>query len=929
MSRKITIAVLALGLLLAGALPAGASAAFGISSVGGYLHDAEGGPLLRAGAHPDLDFTIDLNTTKEPGGEELPDGNPKDIYLTLPPGLIGNPAATPKCTHGELVELNNVADCDPSTQIGIATVINYVGGGSKGETPVPLYNVVPPKGTAGEFAFNLLGDVVYLDSSVTDDGEYRLRTDVSTISQGIAIGGTSIDLWSNPASPSHNFERAEKGSFGPPSPREEQVFIGVDGEGNPEFETVYVPVPVPSSARPQALMTNPTDCSGSPLEFRVRTDSWAEPGLFHEAGYDSDLDGNPLTLTDCDKVPFEASLGAQPSTAQAESPTGFTVDLRLPQSQLPEGTASSLLWGATVTLPEGMAVDPASAAGLGSCSPSQIGLGSDAAPSCPAGAKIGTVRIVTPLLETPLDGDVYLAQQGQNKFGSLLALYLVVDDPTTGIVLKIPGKVDTDPATGRLTARFEDAPKLPVEDLKLALFGGPRAALQTPPTCGTYTTRGEFSPWSGGAPIVATDSFKITSGPEGSACPTGRFDPHLEAGTADPAAGAYSPFEVRISRADGSARLGGVSVLLPKGLLAKLAGIPYCADQALAAIPTGDGSGAAQLGSLSCPAASRVGSVAVAAGAGQSPFWVNTGAAYLAGPYKGAPLSLAIVTPALAGPFDLGDVVVRVALQVDPESAQVTAVSDPLPTILDGIPLDLREVRVSLDRGEFTLNPTSCGPQQVTSTLTALGGATASPSAPFAASSCGGLGFAPKLSLALDGGTSRGAYPRLTARLKAQPGQANLARVSVALPPTEFLAQGHIGTVCTRVQFAADACPANSIYGYAEARTPLLGDPLRGPVYLRSSSHKLPDLVAALRGQIEIDLDGRIDSHDRGIRTTFQTIPDAPISSFVLRLKGGKKSLLENSASLCGKPAKARVAMLGQNGDQHRAAVRLAARCGD
>jgi hypothetical protein len=283
----------------------------------------------------------------------------------------------------------------------------------------------------------------------------------------------------------------------------------------------------------------------------------------------------------------------------------------------------------------------------------------------------------------------------------------------------------------------------------------------------------------------------------------------------------------------------------------------------------------------------------------------------------------------VAGPFDLGNVVVRVALRVDPETSQVSADSDPLPTVLSGIPLDLRAIQVTLDRDGFTLNPTSCAPSAVSAVLTSTGGATASPSAPFAASGCEGLGFAPKLALSLKGGTRRGAYPQLTAKLNARPGQANLARVAVQLPHAEFLAQGHIGTVCTRVQFAASQCPARSVYGYAEARTPLLSQPLRGPVYLRSSSHKLPDLVAALRGQIEIDLDGRIDSHNRGIRTTFATVPDAPISSFVLHLKGGKKSLLENSASLCGKAAgKAQVSMLGQNGARHTAAPKLTAPCG-
>jgi hypothetical protein len=920
MNRKLSITLLFAALVLA-LIPQAAQAAFGVSSVEGWMRNAAGQPLLRAGAHPDFNTTIHLNTSTNPetGNQTLED-NPKDFDVVLPAGLIGNPQAVPQCTQSDLSVLKYIADCDPSSQVGLVRITNYTTGGT--ETTVPVYNMVPPPGVAGEFAFNLLSDIVHIDSNVTFDGEYRLRTDISSISQGVSIGDTSLTLWGAPASPVHGLERYAKGSSSPPEP--EFVY---DEEGNLIEE--IPPKPVLSAAPNRALMTNPTSCTGVPLRVSASADAWGGPGVFTNGAFEADPAGNPLLMTDCASVPFEASMEAQPTSTSADSPTGLAVDLRLPQSQLPTGTASSTLRDATVTLPARMAIDPASAAGLGSCSSSEVALESVVQPSCPRSANIGTVEIDTPLLPKPLPGDIYLAQQRQNKFGSLLALYLVVDDPTTGVLLKIPGKVEADPSTGQLTASFDDDPQLPIEALHLQLFGGPRAALTTPPSCGTYATRGEFTPWSGGPPVVSTDSFQISRGPEGQPCPSGRFDPTLRAGTANPSAGQYSPFEVRIARSDGSSRLSTVSVKLPKGLLAKLAGIPYCSDSALGGIPTGEGTGGAQLDSPSCPAASRVGSVAVSAGAGQSPFWVKTGTAYLAGPYKGAPLSLAVVTPALAGPFDLGDVVVRVALHVDPETAQVSADSDPLPTMLSGIPLDLREVRVTLDREGFTLNPTSCAKSAVTSTISATGGATATPQAPFAASGCEGLGFAPKLALALKGGTRRGSYPQLTAKLNAQPGQANLARVAVQLPHTEFLAQGHIGTVCTRVQFAADQCPARSVYGYAEAKTPLLSEPLRGPVYLRSSSNKLPDLVAALKGQIEIDLDGRIDSHNRGIRTTFEAIPDAPISSFTLHLKGGVKSLLENSASLCGKtPGKAQVSMLGQNGARHNAAPRLTVACG-
>jgi hypothetical protein len=908
MNRKLIVTCLVAAIAALGVSPALAQAEFGITSVEGSLNGPDGSPLLQAGAHPDLTTTIHFTTSEDPEiHQPKPDADPKDIDVDLPPGVIGDPSATPKCSQAN-VAAGPAANCDPNDQVGVATITTYFFGPTP--TEVPIYNLEPPLGVAGQFAFNIDRNVVYINAGVTMAGEYRLSADISNISQGLPLGDTSVTLWGNPPSPIHDADRALRGGSLPPL--------------DPE---TFEPITVPSTAPERPLIDNPTACTGTPLRTDVSADSWQAPGALSFGSSDHDPAGIPLVITGCDALEFEASMKVQPTTTEAESPTGLNVELTFPQNDWIDGLSTSHLRDADVVLPEGMAVDPSSAGGLGSCTPDQIKLGNDDQPTCPASSKIGSVEVESPLVDHPLEGGVYLAQQGQNKFGSLLALYLVVDDPVSGVLLKIPGKIETDPTTGRLTARFDDDPQMPIEALQMKLFGGPRASLLTPPACGTYTTRGEFTPWSGGAPVVRTDSFTISGGPEGQPCPSGRFDPSFQAGTATSAAGQYSPFEVRIARTDGSSRLSGVSVQLPKGLLAKLAGIPYCSDQALGSVPTGEGTGAAQLASPSCPAASKVGTVAVAAGAGQSPFWAKTGSAYLAGPYKGAPLSLAVITPAVAGPFDLGNVVVRVALHVDPETAQVTADSDPLPTILSGIPLDLREVRVTLDRQDFTLNPTSCAQSAVSAVLTSTGGATASPSSRFAAAGCEGLGFAPKLALSLKGGTHRGAYPQLTAKLNAQPGQANLARVAVQLPRSEFLAQGHIGTVCTRVQFAANQCPERSIYGYAEATTPLLSEPLRGPVYLRSSSHKLPDLVAALRGQIAIDLDGRIDSHNRGIRTTFETIPDAPISSFVLRMKGGKKSLLENSANICAKPGKAQVSMLGQNGAKHTTAPKLAAPC--
>ena len=900
MKRWMTVtATLAMAFGLLAQSAGAAQGTFGFESVGTWLRTTAGAPELQAGAHPDFNTTFQLNTTtNEEGKPTAVAVNPKDVKVTLPAGLVGNPQAAPTCSPQQFYELVNRANCPPQSQVGEATVTFYYG--RPLEFTEPIYNLTPPRGVAAQFAFDTLGVPTFIDAGVSAEGGYHLVAESRETSQGINIGGASITLWGTPGSHAYDMVRSPQG--------------GVGNEG----------LPVLGASLATPFISSPTSCPGSPLTTSFSADSWRAPTVLSEASTSTDPEGAPLVIGGCERVPFSASMTARPTTTEAEAPTGLDVKVEFPQTE-PEGLRASDLRDAVVTLPEGMTVNPSSAGGLSTCTVEEIGLGDSVAPSCPKGSELGTLKVSTPLLAEGLTGSVYLAQQGKNKFGSLLALYLTIENAARGVLVKLPGKVEPDPTTGRLVVRFEDTPQLPISTLEMELFSGPRAALMTPPACGTYSTAGSFTPWSGNAPVVASDSFRITSGPQGGPCPTAGFTPKLEAGTADPAAGQYSPLELRVSRPDGSQRLGSVGVTLPKGMLANLSGIPYCSDATLASIPTALGTGAGQLASPSCPAASRVGSVSVAAGPGSTPFWVKSGSVYLAGPYKGAPLSLGIVTPALAGPFDLGNVVVRAALRVDPETAIVTAQSDPLPTILQGIPLDLRELRVTLDRQDFTLNPTSCAQAGFAATIASSGGAVATPSVPYAASSCAGLGFSPQLTLELKGGTHRGAFPALTATVKAKRGQANIGRVAVALPRSEFLEQGHIGTVCTRVQFAAGACPQGSIYGYAEAVSPLLSQPLAGPVYLRSSSHKLPDLVAALAGQIDIDLDGRIDSVRGGIRTTFESVPDAPISSFTLRMRGGKKSLLVNSTDICVGKHRAQVRMVGQNGGRAASSPPVAA----
>ena len=393
-------------------------------------------------------------------------------------------------------------------------------------------------------------------------------------------------------------------------------------------------------------------------------------------------------------------------------------------------------------------------------------------------------------------------------------------------------------------------------------------------------------------------------------------------------AGTYSPFLFRLSREDNEQELSQVTTVLPPGLVAKIAGIPFCPEAVIKSISTAEGTGAAEAAHPACPAASQIGSVSAGLGAGPGPNYFP-GKAYLAGPYKGAPLSLAVVAPGIAGPFDLGNVVVRVALYVDPNSTQVKAVSDPFPTILHGVILRVRDVRLRFDRPQTTINPTNCSPMSVNGLITGVGGSLLSTaddslfaaSTPFQVGSCSDLSFKPKLAFRLFGGTHRGSHPKFKATLTMPPGGANIASTSVALPHSEFLDQGHIGTVCTRVQFSSgggngEGCPAASVYGSATAKSPLLDETLTGNVYLRSSSHELPDLVVALKGKIPVNVVGRVDSVNGGIRNTFEMVPDAPVDTFTLTLAGGNKGLLVNRRDICKAPAKATAKFNGQNGDK-------------
>jgi hypothetical protein len=878
----------------------------GFSGAHSAAVNADGSVATQAGSHPTLMESASMNFTTYSVPKifsALPSGGGvKDVFADLPRGVIVNPQATPHCTEAEL-ESAAFIGCREDSQIGTVTLTLSLTGQYSVPT-IPLYNMVPPAGVPAEFGFNVIeGIYIHIDGEVRTGGDYGLSAQANDILGKVTLAGAKVNLWGDPTSEVHNRQRGKCLNF----------FSG--DEECPPKERLSTP-----------LLTMPSACTSS-LTNTLRIDSWAQPNAKIARSYQTtNSNGEAFGIDGCNKLAFRPTFETRGTTNLIDSPSGLDFNLHIPQPQDVEALAEANLKDAKVVLPEGMVVNPSAGDGLGVCTAAQININGSAAATCPDSSKLGTAEVKTPLLEKPLPGAVYLAKPYENPFNSLLAVYLSFADPRTGVVIKLPGEVAPDPNTGRLTTTFKEQPQLPFEELKLSLFGGARGSFTTPPLCATNTTTSVLTPWTTpeGADATPSDSFPTTSVPGGGKCPTKASEvpnrPTFDTGTVAPQAGAFSPLLLKITRADGTQRLTGIDATMPPGLTGKLAGLPYCSEAqiAAAAARSKPQEGALEQASPSCPSASEVGIVNVGAGSGPTPLYVS-GRVYWAGPYKGAPLSLAIITPAVAGPFDLGVVVNRTALYVNPETAQIRAVSDPLPTILGGIPLDIRSIALKTTRPDFTLNPTSCDPMKAVGSLTSSLGQSALVSSPFQVGGCSTLGFKPKLSLKLKGGTKRGKNPALTATLTQPPGQANIRKAIVTLPHSAFLDQSHIRTVCTRVQFAegsvpGEKCPPGSIYGRARATTPLLAEPLSGPVYLRSSSHELPDLVVALHGQVDVVVVGRVDSVKGSIRNSFETAPDAPVSKFVLEMQGGKKGLVVNSRNICKSVAKAKVKMESQSG---------------
>jgi hypothetical protein len=613
--------------------------------------------------------------------------------------------------------------------------------------------------------------------------------------------------------------------------------------------------------------------------------------------------------------------------ASGSASSGLNFRLKLPNENLlnPGGVTETEPVKTVVTLPAGVTANAAAANGLGSCSEAQFRAATAVDPGCPADSKLGTLIARSPLLEEAVEGAVYLATPLHNRFGTLLSLYIIASAPERGVLIKQAGRVDIDQGTGQLTTTFDGLPPVPYSSFELNLREGPRAPLTTPLTCGTYQTVARLYPFSEpSTAVVKTAPFKITSGPEGGSCVGSEAQlpnsPTFEAGTQTPFAGMYSPFVLKLSRSEASQHFAGLNVTLPPGLTGRLAGTSECPDAqiAQAAGRSKEGEGALEQASPSCPASSEIGTVTVGAGAGSSPLYVQ-GHAYLAGPYRGAPLSMAIITPAIAGPFDLGVVVVRAALYVNESTAQITVKSDPLPTSLHGIPLDVRSIAVRVSKNNFTLNPTSCEAKAISAEVVSTTGQVANLQNRFQVGGCRGLKFEPKLNIQLKGATRRAGHPALKAVVTyPKEGEyANIASAQVSLPHALFLDQGNLNKVCKQAELKSATCPKSSVYGHAKAWSPLLAKPLEGPVYLGVGyGYKLPALVADLNGQVRFLLVGKVDTNKQhGLRNTFEVVPDAPVSRFILEMKGGGKyGLLENSENLCAKAQRAEARLVAQNG---------------
>jgi uncharacterized repeat protein (TIGR01451 family) len=877
----------------------------------------------QAGDHPfeeRLDFQLNTNTRIKPASgvlETLSQGLLRTVEASLPMGLSGNPQALPRCSGSDFAEPGSVSNstrCPSNTQVGYLNLV-----ARPVETPsgifsgllsrIPLYNLVPPRGVIADFGFSSIGMIGHMYLSADPARNYAINATIPFISNSfLNVIGAEVTIWGVPGDPAHDAFRyfpkvTDEAALGAP-------FIG--------------------AVHP--LLTNPLDCGIDNGATSIRVDSYEDPETFTAAEEYSD----PLNVQGCEdpRVGFEPTVSLRPLSTDPGRPTGLEVTVNNPQrdgevaapaelyaqSGAKEAIGSPPLRSVTLRLPAGLAVSLGTAQGLGSCSEAQIGLLSDSPPrfnaaqvSCPESSKIGSLALRTPIEPDPLQGSIYLAAQGENPFDDLIALYLVIEDPRSGILLKLPARVALDPRTAQITISLEDLPQQPFSELSLKFKDGPRAPLRMPSACGSFSSHYEITSWADHRPLQGSSSFSVDHG-----CATKPFEAELSAGSVSESAGSPSSFLVELRQQSGEENLSRASLQLPRGLAAALGSVPLC--------PENDAR------SGTCPASSEVGSVAIALGPGPAPLWVpesgrSPGYVSLAGPYRGAPYSLLIAIPAQAGPFDLGTILTRAALYINPRSAQGRVVADPLPQILAGVPLDYRVIRIVLDRPNFLFNPTDCDPASINANLTATDGEQFAPSAAFRVTDCAALPFRPSLGLRLSGALGRNGHPGLRAVLRSHPGEAAIAAAAFTLPPGELLDLHHLGALCPRDEAPA-GCPAASRFGQARFYSPLVAEPLDGPIYLREPTDGLPDLIAEVRGaRLHLFLHGDTAAPHGRLQIRLSKLPDIPLSKTVITLTGGSRGTIANSQSLCPRAHHAQVTLSAHSGKRRLLRPHLRVRC--
>ena len=869
----------------------------------------------QAGANEDLTVTFDFTHN----AEDQPFNDVRDTIVNLPAGFTGNNTAVPTCTSAQLTAVGTseqqVVDCPLDTQVGTITLALTFATKHPVRMTFPVYNMeVGSPGIVAELGFKALGFVQTLPITVRP-GDSGITVTAPAITSLTEPHEVSFTTWGIPASHVHD---AERGQVCQTANASETVECFGGGHA------INIPL------RP--FLSNPTSCGT--FTATMQADSWEEPGRYSEA------QAQVGPIGECERVPFHPSIEVAPTTGSAESSSGLNISLVVPQNwEFSEAIAASNLRDTTVALPVGYTANPSLAVGLGTCTPQQLEaetFSSLPGAGCPAESKIGTVEVETPVLAERLTGNIYIATPFDNKFGSLLALYVVVKDPFRGIIVKLQGQIEPNPVTGQLVTTFDYSPQVPFSKFTLKLRQGAASPLISPPACGTYTTEAELSPWS--APLEARhllSSFQIENGIGGGPCPAGGvppFKPGILAGTVNNSAGAYSPMDIHITRNDGEQEITRFTSILPAGLTANLSGVPFCPDADIEAAK--HVSGAQEEAEPSCPAASEIGHSLVGAGVG-TVLAYTPGKVYLAGPYNGAPFSIVAITSAKVGPFDLGTVVVREALVINPETAVVTVdakASDPIPHIIDGIVIHVRDVRVYIDRPNFMINPTNCDPESFAATVDGAGADFTNPADQvpvtvnnsFQMANCQNLQFKPMFKVSTSGKPSRLDGESLSVKLTypnaPQGTQTNIKLVKVELPKRLPSRLPTLQKACPEATFVANPalCPAASVIGHATAVTPILPVPLTGPAYFVSyGGAKFPELIIVLQGYgVTLDLHGETYISKQGVTSsTFKTVPDDPIGSFELTLPQGQYSAL----AAIGNPCKGTLTMptefLAQNGD--------------